>query len=355
MGLRSIPTASMVAVLTVPSILWLFYRFGEILLRQHKALRHHIGQALSSITRQQQHQHSHGQGLVAFAAHVLTGLPLLAAAPYLAYLLVPDDQGGIEESSTIVMSFLGIALVVANAPAFLWILPHPSRHGAYKVDKRSFVRGLGILYVASLQFTAMGMSALLLLTENFALKSTLSLVVPAIYLWTVAICACECANPKFPWEHQFWASPILASIGYGMKSKSKVASAFVDGSDTRRNAMQYLLYSIFGVAGILAFVQSMAMLQSCIDPPTIPMPRAQEQFFVVFFLYVTIVMSSGFFTMIQTIFDSEKQPIQNDTKLLAEVMLTQAVPILLLQVGPAWIGANSFSEFFYRFILWKSG
>lgn len=345
--------ASTVAILTVPSIFWLCYRIGEILWRQHKALKHHIGQAFSSNTTTRQ-----GHGIVAFAAHVFTGLPLLLAAPYLAYLLVPSDrlfrvEDAMSPTTLLLMGVVGSALVVANASAFLWILPHPSRYQAYKVDQRSFVRALGILYVASLQFTAMGLSACMLLVGNHVLQLIVSCLVPAMYLWTIAICFCEISNPNFAWEYQFWARPILAKLGHGLKSKSKVTSAFLGGVDERRGkAVQYLLYSIFCAAGLLAFVQSVAMLQYCLYPSKVPVPRTQELFFVIFVLYMTIVMSAGFFTMIQTIFDGEKRP--NDAKLVAEVMLTQAIPVLLLYVGPAWIGIPSFSEFIYRFIFWSS-
>ena len=96
-------------------------------------------------------------------------------------------------------------------------------------------------------------------------------------------------------------------------------------------------------------------------------PRLQELYFVVLVLYLTLIMSAGFFTMSQSIFEEDEFRQRNpgktvpalivltmgEVKVLAETLLTQALPVMLLAVGPEWVGMTSIGDFVLKFLLWR--
>ncbi|CAB9498908.1 expressed unknown protein [Seminavis robusta] len=402
MELPASESASLVLALTAPSLLWLFLRFAESLWRQHKALKHHLKNALFSTDSNNKTSNSSSK---AFAIHVLTGLPLVLTAPYLAYLMVPgvlmdnvDNGSAVNGFAVGFLKFLSTALIVVNSTVVFWIVPHPSRYQSYGVDQRAFVRGLAIMYVAGLQFTAMPLSCLIFLARNTtnndmvdaAVPLVAAIMTPLLYWWTVLICASELYSSQFQWEHQFWARPILTHcMGHGLKQKSKLTAAFINADTPKKRAAQVVMFCIFGAVGVLASVQAVGFLTETVAgvaTQRTTIGRAQELYFVVLSLYLTLIMSAGFFTMSQSIFDADlsaaaasskqqedkqkKNDDYNETtatqkvsseplltmgevKVLVETLLTQALPVALLVVGPEWVGMTSFADFVGPFLLWN--
>lgn len=402
------------ALVTTPTILWLYGRLASILRRNWRSLRFHLGQSLGTTTTTTTTTATAKQGTtikrtsnLSFAVHVITGLGVATAAPYLAYLIVcvptigdaaaDDDKIALTAPSSphyVPLVLISTLLLTANA-SVLWLLPHPDLYKLYDcANRRAMVRALSLLYAGSVQFVAMTVAVLAMLVHPslfrqhqqqqqlvLVVRTALMGATLVLYAWTLAICACEFRH--VPWEDCYpmanrggragsglllWPAASLATMS---TKKSTLTLAYVRSDDLAKNVQYGIMFSVGAVAGLqnaVMLVRWWSVFYGGIHnrddedsnsflPP--PVSIGQETFYVLVSNYLTLVMSVGFFTVAQVTFSmhstqDEKQREMLQRTLTVDVVVSQALPLLLLAaVGPQWCDCEvSLMQFYYHWFLW---
>ena len=199
------------ALLTVPSVLWIYIRFFNIFRQRYHIISHHTK-----------------TGGVRMATHLAAGVILLLVLPLLAFLCIPpsmrprtwlSDCSSICDSILIITGLLLLALNIST----LWLVPHPKRHGEYssKLSKRGFAMSLSIIHATNFQFLAMTASAFAVMCHIWLLKVYLFGVVLLLYLASLMICIGELNS--YAWEENtFLKEKIFPFMPYGPLSKSNM-------------------------------------------------------------------------------------------------------------------------------------
>mmetsp|Transcript_2780 Transcript_2780/g.4162 ORF Transcript_2780/g.4162 Transcript_2780/m.4162 type:complete len:310 (-) Transcript_2780:373-1302(-) len=273
-----------IAFVTATGILWIFARLSAIVIRQRKPLQFHVKQALLDRGRTQINS-------IMFALHVVVGLAITGVSPYLAYLCVPPP-GKIGSTDTnfgifsMHKQFLILCATIMTAVflSVLWLIPHPSKYQMYGCNsERGLTRGISLLVVSALQFTAMGIVPLGLLVP--VLRTPLTVVAVVTYFWTCVVCAAELAN--FAWERMYMRFGLHWIIGkIGPKTKSKLTQAFL-GAEAIMLQAQWI---IFLVVGAIGGVQCLFMLLGWFFQQDNPVSQRQEMFYVIAILLQNVIM-----------------------------------------------------------------
>lgn len=346
---------NLVALITTPTIAWVFARFTLIARRQQGHIRFQLRRSFN--------EGRVSASSLAFSIHVLLGFGLLCFAPYLAYLSVPPTDHNAATSyvpsmiERALLIALAVALITVNA-SVLWLIPHPCGYKQYGcATQRELVSSLTILTIAAVEFIAMAMAALGLLIP--ALKVFFVGPTVLMYIWCAMVCICELAD--VPWEEHWWGLATLQLARRGPDRKSKLTQTYINMSDNLTAARSVVRMS-FAIPAMLGAMQNAAIVFNWTFRPS-GVPPGQEVFFILFSLFSTLIMSAGFFTQAQLIFEiSAAEGLGNFNQLILlkivlgmEVFFTQVLPITLLIIGPNWTGHESTKEFNLYWFFWKGG
>lgn len=366
-----------VGVFTLPTILWMYYRFFVIFQERYGIIRYH----------------AKTEGL-RMSTHILVGMLLLILFPlYLAYLCIPpppvhnnDNNSAINGGSSsadndnsslfvhgwhtkIILWMIAIALVVLNLTTF-FLLPHPKRFDEYRKDlsKRIYIKTLSSFHGVNLQYMAMSLSALAISLNHghhhfqdeekhfvlIAFYATMKFCVLGvswiIYTSSIGISLFE-INEK-AWEDYDWAKTILfPSLPFGPKSKSNLIGTTGESASYIINVTHMFIVVIGSVAWVQTTCQivQMTLPSSVLPPPS----KAVETFFTPMLLYTTIIMNVGFFVLSQT-------SITGSLTNYLDFILGQLWPIGLTMVGSAWLQAlehpnnDEIAPFFWQHLFWTS-
>ena len=325
--------------LTVPSLLWLGSRLYSIVRKDFGSIRYHISWN-------------------AYGVHVVLGglIPALLA-PYLMCCL--DYKCSIQYYNANVLRISAVGLLAVNLSA-VRLLPHPDRYDSFGTNRRIMFQALGYAYSSSLQFAAMALSTLAFLTEVRLLQISIMSTTLAMYLWTCLVAAHELTDR--PWHDAWWARHIWSRLPYGPQAKSKIIQGAVEL--TRDKGSLHALFLAVLLAGVASALFTARILQSLLLRGTVgeipPVPPALERFFVVAVQYQTVIMSTAFFTQLQTSFaQKQNRPLKSATYWyrmhLAELTLGQILPIFALALGQPWLGPSaSMLDFLWQWATWSS-
>lgn len=315
---------ALAATTTIPSILYLSVRCFSIFGSNIRALFWHVR-----------------RGSVALAVHVLVGMAVLVAMPFLGWLCVPlqeNNQSTVEQHRTI-LRIITVALLFVNG-SVLVLLPNPARYKEYKTTQRIFVKSLSFSYASALQFIAMASSTIAFLVDDGISASAASLLSCTSYAASVFICGCEMKN--IAWENFNVAKFLFPRLGKGPKTKSKIISNGVKSPENLQGGFAPVFF-----AGVLAMTQPLMHLRTQLLPKLLPPPETMlKDFFVISVLYQVLVMSAGFFSLVQL--DPAKT---SETHFKFDVFLGQILPACVVLLGPYWVKE---AGFMWQWLLWTS-
>lgn len=329
------PVVWKATMLTAPSVIWIYLRFFNIFWQRYRVISHHAK-----------------TGGARMFIHLTSGFLLLLALPLMALLCIPPHSRAgswIIESRTTdsILIIVGIFLLAVNGST-TWLLPHPKRYGEYKsqMSQRLFAKSVSLIHATNFQFLAMTLSAFGVLSDITLLKVHLFGMSFLLYIVSLVICIWELNN--YAWEENNKIKDyIFPFIPHGPISKSNVIGGMGEITE-ETNVYNAIVYILLAVGGWGQFQVSLQLLQVLL-PQFWPHPsQAVQDFFPVLVIYMTLVMDAGFFTLTQSM--SMKNLFWGD------ILLTQALPVLLNLLGYEWVtsihGKDSGINFMKEQLLW---
>lgn len=308
--------------------------------------------------------HAKHEGLV-MTSHILAGIFVLALAPFLAYLCIPPAQrlestfAFMSENEEAITTVAATLLIVVNL-SVLFLVPHPTRSGEYrnKCPHRFYIKAITNIHSGNLSFLAMTLMAVAVSSDAGGMNQTvwipelsavcLSLLATCIYISTIisAFLAFKDSHLEaFPLVKSY----ILPCMPKGVKSRSNMIG-IPPGEDLgEAQAGLNISLIIFVMVDAYAAVEGFFIFVHSAFPGVLGLSRPEQQlerFYVIMVLYMSLVMNAGFFVLAQN--DKTKWVI------VADVILTQFLPVLLTFIGPAWMQGNGSSSFLWQLTFWSS-
>jgi hypothetical protein len=336
-----------VLVTTVPPFVWLLLRFAAIFYERGKQIVYHIKT----------------DGVVA-AFHIVVSLSIVVLVPYMIWLnFVPDEpaeanlwvfrDGGPLGNHRVIVRVLSILMFCVNITV-MPMLPAPYRYKQYDMSLRDFCRTLAVHYLGGVQFAAMSLQCIFLLDRGWLptpITLLLGLFVVFIYTFACVVAGFELFAPSFPWEHYLLPSALTEPTTKRKATKSRLMTTAHEILQ-QSGAGGPMFGSLF-VVGTLACVQVICQMYRIYSGA--PIWHRFDDFFVTSLLYMSVIQMAGFFSTFSPPL-KDGNPIgdllpKGQRGQLAEVLLTQFIPILLLVAGPYWTNLSG-ADWRYCFLTW---